>query len=195
MTVMSYRELPKALRYFTPVHVLLPAMVLTSACGPSAKVDQSADTARHKNDRVATTASPPTASVVTAAPSPSVPLSALVDSLRRLRGAFTQSPAKVWLFSGDQSVFNTLFDRGDSAVVALVDCIDRSELVAATVSGKRVALGVMCATALLRIASATEYEDSGDWAGIILPTATPLQLREAKKAWKRVVAKRSYQLL
>ena len=195
MTMMSYRDLPKALRYFTSMHVLLPAMVLTTGCGSSAKVDQSADTAQYKNDRVATTGSAPSASAVTEAPSPRVPVAALVDSLRGLPGAFTQSPAKVWLFSGDQSVFTALFERGDSAVVALVDCIDRSELVAATVGGKRVAFGVMCATALQRIASATEYEDSGDWAGIIEPTATSLQLREAKKEWERVVAKRSYQLL
>jgi hypothetical protein len=195
MTMMSYRDLPKALRDFTSAHVLLPTLVLTAACGPAAKVDQSADTVRHRNDSVATTGSPPRAAVVTAAPSPSVPLSSLVDSLRRLPGEFTRSPARVWLFSGDDAVFNTLFDRGDSAVVALVDCIDRSDLGVATLAGKRVAFGVLCATALQRIASATEYEDAGDWAGVILPTATPLQLKEAKKEWKKVVAKRAYQML
>lgn len=194
MTMKPYRDLPKALRFVILLFALLPTMALVTGCGSSANVGQSTDTSRRQNARVATAGSVPRA-VVTAPPASSVALSALVDSLRRLSGAFTQSPAKVWLFSGDPSVFSTLFDRGDSAVVALVNCIDRPELAAATVDGKRVALGVMCATALLRIASAIEYEDSGDWAGIIKPTATHIQLQDARKEWEKVIAKRSYRLL
>jgi hypothetical protein len=195
MSMAYCRNLPSAVKHFMLIDLLLPTIMVVAACGSSAKVDQSTDTARRQADRVATVESVPSASGVGAAAAPSVPLSALVDSLRRLPGEFTRSPARVWLFSGDDTVFNTLFERGDSAVVALVDCIDRTDLVVATLAGKRVAFGVMCATALQRIASATEYEDAGDWAGVILPTATPLQLKQAKKEWQKVVAKRAYQML
>src|SRR5258705_4919166 len=185
MSMTYYRDLRNAIKQFMLIDLLLPTMVLVTACGSSAKVDQSTDTARRKADRLATVGPVHRALGVGSAAAPSVPLSALVDSLRRLPGEFTRSPSRVWLFSGDDAVFNTLFDRGDSAVVALVDCIDRSDLAVATLAGKRVAFGVLCATALQRIASATEYEDAGDWAGGILPTATPLQLKEAKKEWKK----------
>jgi hypothetical protein len=195
MSTAYCRNLPKAVKHFMLIDLLLPTVLIVAACGSSAKVGQSTDTAKSQAGRVATVEPVLREPGVGAPPAPAMQLSSLVDSLRRLPGKFTQSPARVWLFSGDDAVFNTLFDRGDSAVIALVDCIDRTDLAMATLAGKRVAFGVMCATALQRIASATEYEDAGDWAGVILPTATPLELKEAKKAWQKVVAKRTYQML
>lgn len=172
------------------------ALVLTAACGPSSKSNPPQGTEGGQADSV--TGPVPASGVAPAsrtASAKSVTLSALLDSLRRVPGEFSLSPASMWRFSGDPSVFVALFDYGDSAVARLVDCMDRSDPVIATLNGKPVVLGIMCATALQRIASASEHEDASDkWTGVIEPSATPVQLKAAKKAWQEVVARKAYRL-
>jgi hypothetical protein len=56
-------------------------------------------------------------------------------------------------------------------------------------------LGVMCGYALQLMASATEYEDDPrEWAGVILPRATPAQLDAAKKAWQEILRRHAYSI-
>jgi hypothetical protein len=176
---------------------LLASVAVGAACGTSSDARRPDSSTRQRPDSL--TASPSASAVQgaqQAARRSSAPLPVLLDSLRRLPGEFSLSPGKVWQFSGENAVFSALFDHGDSAVVSLVDCIDRSDLAVATLAGRHVTLGVMCGMALQRMASATEYEDGpGGWAGTIAPTATLVQLREAKQAWQKVIAKRAYKVL
>ena len=121
-------------------------------------------------------------------------LSALLDSLARLPGEFRLVGFQ-WQFSGDDHVFRSIADHRDSAVVHLVDCLDRVTPAAATVEGRRVPVGVLCYAALQRTAYSTEHEDgTGEWPGFLEPTATAEELTAAKTAWLEVVRTRRYKL-
>lgn len=54
------------------------------------------------------------------------PLTILIDSLSRLEGDFARAPQGLWKFTGDRSVFHSIYEHGDSAVVQLVNCLDSS---------------------------------------------------------------------
>jgi hypothetical protein len=124
----------------------------------------------------------------------SASLVVLIDSLKRLPGEFTGSLGR-WEFSGDQSIFSAIAYHGDSAVLALVECLDRSEPSQATAAGKPVLVGAMCFSALHRMAYSTEAEDAeGQWPGIVEPTATAAELRAAKEAWVLAVKNKRYKL-
>lgn len=122
-------------------------------------------------------------------------LPTLIDSLKRVPGAFAGSAGR-WRFSGTSDVFNSIAEHEDSAVVALVDCLDRADSATATVAGRRVLVGVMCFAALQRMAYPTEHEDADEssWPGIVAPTASAQQLKAAKREWLRVVREKRYRI-
>jgi len=126
------------------------------------------------------------------------PLAVLLDSIRRLSGDFhLVGGGSRWDFSGDQSVFAQFPSHGDSAVVALVDCLGDTSRVVASTRGEPVTVGFMCFTALQRVASyewGQEDEVGGIWPGIIEPRATPDQLRQAQRAWQEVIDRKAYRL-
>jgi len=118
----------------------------------------------------------------------------LVDSLATIEGKFRQVNLQ-WQFDGDDSMFRRIAGHGDSALAILVECLDRAEPAAATVNGRRVLVGVMCYTVLQRTAYPTEHEDgSGEWAGVVFPTASAGELEAAKAAWQEVLATGRYRL-
>lgn len=121
-------------------------------------------------------------------------LQTLIDSLSRVSGSFAEAAGR-WVYTGDQSVFGALAQYRDSAVLALVNCLDRMTPSKVTVGGRPVPLGVVCYSALQRVAYPTEAEDAeGAWAGVVEPTASVAELQAAKQAWMRVVRTRRYRL-
>jgi hypothetical protein len=125
-----------------------------------------------------------------------VQLEVLIDSLARLPGSFERTSLGTFSFRGDQSLFGSLHAYGQSAVTALVQCLDDSNAATATFQDSRVPIGYMCYTALKRIAYPTAHEDdTGDWPGILLsPRPTAEQLAAAKKAWDKVVRSGAYRI-
>lgn len=126
-----------------------------------------------------------------------VPLQALLGSLARLPGDFTAWDQGPWEFTGDAQLLRAFDDHGDSAVVRLVECLDRSEPARATAKGKSVPVGVMCYWALRRLAYFEWHEDpayADGWPGEIEPTASLEALRAAKQAWAAVVREKRYRL-
>lgn len=124
-------------------------------------------------------------------------LSVLVDSLRVIPGEFTNAAPGRWDFSGDRSLLIAFEQFGDSAVAALVDCLDRLDTTQAVVSGRPVSLGYMCYAALERVAYYEwhQYQDvveNPTWPGMLDATATAEELRAAKAAWTQVVERKQY---
>lgn len=125
------------------------------------------------------------------------PVALLIDSLRSLTGQFELLPENRWSFVGSSGVFGEFVPFGDSAVVRLVDCLDGPGEGVATVGGRRVPIGVLCAWALRHVASfesGAEDEVNGTWPGAVEPTATRAQLEAAALAWRQVVAAHRYRL-
>ena len=126
-----------------------------------------------------------------------VSLTVLIDSLTRIKGEFTSWEQGRWEFTGDASVRRAFDAYGDSAVVRLVECLDRIEPAQATVRGRRVPMGVMCYWTLRRLAYYEWYDDPEyreGWPGEIPPTASPEELRAAREAWSAVVREKRHVL-
>jgi hypothetical protein len=125
-------------------------------------------------------------------------LDRLVDSLRLLRGTFSQDSSGVWSFDGRLDAFRAFDPFGDQAVIRLTECLDDLSPSVAVAHGKQVPLGIVCYWALRRIAYVewnSELESSRGWQGEIDPSSSPEQLRAAKAAWRRAVQQRRYSLL
>jgi hypothetical protein len=104
-------------------------------------------------------------------------------------------------FTGDMTVLRSITDLGDSAVARLVDCLDRTTPSAVTYKGRQVSVGLLCYVVLDRTAYYEAYDERPDdshrydaWPGSVTYSATPEQLRQAKRAWKDVVRRRVYHL-
>lgn len=126
-------------------------------------------------------------------------LGGLVDSLRRLHGSFQVRGAPPdYQFVGQTSVFQRFSEHGDSAVIALVDCLDRTDPSATTLGGRPVSLGIMCSEALSRVALYEATDSQGDldadWPGYVNATASQSALVAAKHAWSPVLKRHMYQL-
>ncbi len=125
------------------------------------------------------------------------PLDSLIENLRDLRGSFVNVAPGRWDFAGDRSALVAFEEFRDSAVVRLVDCLDRTELAAATVQEQQVPMGYMCYAALARVAYYEwhQYQDvvkDPSWPGEVAATASVEDLRQAKTAWLQVVEKHLY---
>jgi len=84
----------------------------------------------------------------------------------------------------------------DDTVDTLANCLDNLSPSHTLLNGKKVSLGVVSHQALSQLVyyeAATNSENVATrWPGHILPTATAKQLRNAKRAWRPVIAKKSY---
>jgi hypothetical protein len=123
----------------------------------------------------------------------------LIERLRELAGTFPSSQSVGGEFTGDRELLVRLAEYKDSAVVKLVDCLDRTDSARATAEGQPVRMGVMCYLALSHTVSYEAADSKGDlderWPGLVAPLASPNDLRLAKEAWKKVVAERRYTLI
>jgi hypothetical protein len=120
-------------------------------------------------------------------------MATLVERLRTTRGRFVELPTGLWELQGMEALLEAFVPFRDSAVARLVACLDREESTPTSIGGRPVALGVLCFEALTHVAYAEpEGSETGEWAGIIFPTATAAQLRAAKAAWVAVVRARGY---
>ena len=126
-------------------------------------------------------------------------LRALLDSLQHLPGEFTNPLPGRWDFSGDRGVFAAFERFGDSAVVQLVGCLNRTQQASATFEETPVLLGFVCYVALRRVAyyEWSQFEDTagnGRWPGVLDADATANELRTAQRAWREVIMKKRYVL-
>ena len=120
-------------------------------------------------------------------------ISALIERLRTASGRFVELPTRLWELQGVDSLLEAFAPFRDSAVVRLVDCLDRTEPTAMTVGGRPVLLGALCFEALTHIAYAEpEGSETGEWPGVVFPDAAGPQLTAAKSAWAAVVRSRGY---
>jgi hypothetical protein len=136
-----------------------------------------------------------TTSVVNAeARSDSLPL--LIEQLRSIEGVFRISAGGVWEFSGDRQLFEQIRLFRDAAVEQLVRCLERSEETRTLAQESFVPLGVLCYEVLTDIAYHEAVDSTGgidgEWPGYILPTASLIEIRAARRAWADVVQNRSY---
>jgi hypothetical protein len=109
------------------------------------------------------------------------------------------------VFLGDRSVFlrlGKIVEEHPSithrVISTLVECLDDLRPTKVTYKNQPVPLGVLCHEALHRIAYYEAADENGDiigWEGVVLPGATEVELRMAKKAWQKVLAEKAYSLL
>ena len=119
-------------------------------------------------------------------------LEGLLVLLGTTTGSFTRAPSGKVIFDGDERLFPAFSHFGDAAVYRLVACLDDTSRVAATRAGGQVMMGIMCSSALYRIAYSAQFETEPDWPGIVLEDATAEELRAARRAWEPVVAAKAY---
>ncbi|MDR2212631.1 MAG: hypothetical protein LBE21_03265 [Pseudomonadales bacterium] len=76
------------------------------------------------------------------------------------------------------------------AVGILIECLDDTSLSASILDGKRVFLGIICYEGLAQLVYYEPTDATGDiatqWPGVISPTASPQEMRNAKTEWERV---------
>lgn len=134
-------------------------------------------------------AQPGAAQQITQTPS----LSALLDSLRNIELKVVDRPTGSWAIEDGMALFGEFVKHRDSAVVTLVECIGDTTVSRSTYRGSPVMFGFMCYSALKMVAY-TEVDDSGDWAGSIMPGADARRLRAGQEAWRAVLAQGRYRL-
>ena len=125
---------------------------------------------------------------------------AIRATLSRVSASYEWSAAsKRYRFSDKATLERLVGSAGDQIVRDLVDCLDDTTPSATTLKGGLVPVGVVCYEALTQIVYYEPTEPSGDiakrWPGHIEPTATPIQLQEAKRAWTEVLRKKAYRHL
>lgn len=125
----------------------------------------------------------------------------MLTELRQMKGEYLwNDELKRYIYSEKNQIEEILSTiEPEPAVNVLVNCLDDLTLSNSTLQGKRLAMGVICYEALSQTAYYEPTTQEGDiakeWSGHILPTTTPDELREAKRAWKQVLDSKSYILL
>ncbi len=125
----------------------------------------------------------------------------MLTKLREMKGEYLwNDELKRYIYSEKNLIEKILSIREPELVVnVLVNCLDDLTLTNSTLRGKRLVMGVICQEALSQTAYYEPTTKEGDiakkWSGHILLTATPDELKEAKRAWTKVVDSKSYLLL
>jgi len=143
----------------------------------------------------AKTPQPPAQSTITVSDS----LNALFLKLPIVQGSLGERPSD---FTGDRTVLQAISSFGDSAVARLVDCLDRTTPTRVTYQGRPIPLGLLCYVVLDYTAYYEAYDERpqhdpnryAPWPGNVDMSATPEQLRTAKRAWQDVVKRKVYNL-
>lgn len=82
------------------------------------------------------------------------------------------------------------------ALHVLVSCMDDESQTKTQLDNKFVKLGVLCYQGVTQIVYYEPVDKHGDiagiWPGYISPAASIVEMREAKKAWQRVLEKKTY---
>ncbi|MBN1833463.1 MAG: hypothetical protein JW896_15265 [Deltaproteobacteria bacterium] len=125
----------------------------------------------------------------------------MLTELREMKGEYLwNDELKRYIYSEKnliEKILSTI--EPELAVNVLVNCLDDLSLTNSTLRGKRLVTGVICYEALSQTVYYEPTTQEGDiakkWPGHILPTATPDELSEAKRAWKKVIDSKSYILL
>ena len=126
-------------------------------------------------------------------PANSMSLIALVDSLTLVHGEFRRQALRPYgyEFVGSPDVIRALRAYQADAVKALIGCLDREDLAAATLAGQRVRVGIMCYHALTSFTYVERTDENGDsdpnWVGYVDASAGIEQLRAAKREWERLL--------
>jgi hypothetical protein len=118
-------------------------------------------------------------------------VTSLIEHLRDGRGRYVHLPSQAWNLEGMDTAIRAFVPFRDTAVVRLVNCLDRADSTATTVEGRPVPLGVLCYEALTYLVN-TEPDFTGDWPGDLFPTAGPAELSAAKAAWLVAVREHHY---
>jgi hypothetical protein len=122
----------------------------------------------------------------------------MLKELSEIKGKYTwDKELNRYIYSDKQRIEAILSTRDtELALKTLVGCLDNFELSNSVIQDKRVVLGIICYEAISQTAYYESTAQDGDvaknWSGHILPTATPDELREAKKAWENVIASKTY---
>lgn len=125
----------------------------------------------------------------------------MLTELREMKGEYLwNDELKRYIYSEKNFIEKILSTREpEVAVNILVNGLDDLTLTNSTLRGKRLVMGVICHEALSQTVYYEPTTQEGDlakkWSGHILPTAAPDELKEAKRAWKKVVDSKSYILL
>jgi hypothetical protein len=125
----------------------------------------------------------------------------MLTELREMKGEYLwNDELKRYIYSEKdliEKILSTI--EPELAVNVLVNSLDDLSLTNSTLRGKRLVTGVICYEALSQTVYYEPTTQEGDiamkWPGHILPTATPDELNEAKRAWEKVVESKSYLLL
>jgi hypothetical protein len=122
----------------------------------------------------------------------------MLTELREMKGEYLwNDELKRYIYSEKNLIEEMLSTREPKlAVNVFVNCLDDLTLTNSTLRGKRLVMGVICHEALSQTVYYESTAQEGDiakkWSGHILPTATPDELKEAKRAWKKVLDSKSY---
>ncbi len=167
--------------------LLLSAVVLALSCG------RAEDSSSSAGAQVSTAADslPALPSVTRAQRYESLTLDEAVRALAEVEGRFVlQRPGVGYEFDGDRSLFIRLRRSQEEAAEKLIDCFTDTTAAVATVAGRRVSVGAMCAYALGFFAyyehTDEEGDSSGDWDGYVDVTADAAALRRAQAAWRKL---------
>jgi hypothetical protein len=134
------------------------------------------------------------------APSAQSAATAVRAALSRVSASYEWNAASKRYRFFDKAALERLVGSADDQIVRdLVDCLDDGTPSATLLKRAPVPVGVVCYEALNQIVYYEPTEPSGDiaqrWRGHIDPTATLIQLQEAKRAWTEVLQKKAYRRL
>ncbi len=123
--------------------------------------------------------------------------SPLRSALGRVSGAYEwNSEVMAYVFSSRSGIAELIGAGTDETIDELVNCLDDTNPSLATLKSQPVPIGMLCYEALRQLVYYEPTAADGDialtWPGHIEPTATAAELREARRAWRRVVDAKAF---
>lgn len=127
--------------------------------------------------------------------------SGLLEKLASIDGIFSWNDSqKIFDYNKRDEIEKIIEGRNvEETLHILVKNINNSRSSNSLINGKKVAIGVVCYTAITQIAYYEPTAKDGDvanaWEGYISPDATMEELSKAKKAWQKIIEAHLYLLL
>jgi len=122
----------------------------------------------------------------------------IIESLSNIEGKYILNPqTKSYSFNAKAKIEDIINESNQEELInALVENMDNEKKSKSTLNGKVLPIGIICYEALTQIIYFEPTNNEGDisstWKGHLNPQATSIQMREAKKAWKKVVEMKSF---